>query len=274
MLIPDITNPFFAEIIKGVQAAAIENEVSLILCETKDEDALEAQFITLMHDKSVDGLLVSSLHDMDNNIELLERLGIKYVLLNRTTDQIKVPYVKFDNYDGARLAMEYLIKNGHKKIAHISGLLSAATGIERYNAYINTMKKYGLPIPEDYIIKTKFTQTEGYAAMERLLKLDDRPTAVFACNDMTALGAYKAIYTNGLTLPNDMSIVGFNNIWLCDVVWPPLTTVNTPMYEMGEAAFKMLNTMIKGETPEYTKIIMDTELVERESVLNLKCNNK
>ena len=200
ILIPDISNPFFSGIIKGVQEKAADKKVSVILCETNENEELEAEDIKMLYDKAIDGILVASTLENDKNIQLMKELRIKFALINRTSSEKDTPFVRFDNYEGACLAMEYLIKNGHRKIAHISGLKNTATGQERSQAYYDIMEKYQLETPRDYSVETKFIEEQGFNAAKKFLALKDRPTAIFCCNDMTAIGAYKAVIERGLSI--------------------------------------------------------------------------
>ena len=266
ILIPDITNPFFTEIIKGAQISAAEKGITLILCETDDDERVEAENIRMFNDKYVDGILVATIHDHNVNLQLLKDLDMKFVLMTRTAQGMDVPYVKIDDYKGACSAMEHLIENGHKSIAHIAGSANTATGLERTRAYYDIMKKYRLETPEEYVIETKYLEHQGFWAMERLIALPHRPTALFCCNDMTAIGAYKAMEKHGLSVPGDISIIGFDNIWVSGILSPALTTIETHTKQVGQKAFESLYSWIENRSSGRSKIILDPMLIQRKSV--------
>ncbi len=269
MVIPDITNPFFPEIIKGVQRAVSQKAFSLILGNTEDDIAKQREYIELLVEKQIDGVLLASLHTDDESIDLLERYHIPYVLVNRITKDIQSPFVIVDDVYGAKLAVEHLVQLGHKKIAHISGPLYIDTGLQRLEGYRKTLNNFGIEFFSEYVVESKFDEEGGYSAMKRLLSLEDRPTAVFAANDLIALGALTAISEQELKVPDDISIVGFNDIWIAQKVSPPLTTIKFALFDMGYIASEMLIKKIQGEVVAEKRIILEPELVVRHSTKSI-----
>jgi LacI family transcriptional regulator len=270
MLIPDITNPLFPEVIKGVESLASEKDLSLILCHTEDSHEKELKMIRFLINRRVDGLLLASVHMRADTIDEVEKSGIPYVLVNRGNRKDAGAYVVADNTAGAKMAVHHLISLGHTRIAHIAGFLYTDTGIERVEGYRKELNLADIPFNSDYMIEAGYTEPEGYKAMNKLLLLPDRPTAVFAANDLLAMGAILAINKKGLKVPEDVSIVGFDGIWLVERITPALTTVKIPLNEMGYLAMNMLFHKMKGLPVEQERIVLQPSLVVRSSTAKLK----
>ena len=162
--------------------------------------------------------------------------------------------------------VEYMLKKGHKKIAHISGDLNTTTARERMEGYKKALKDYQLEINDDYIIEGDYTQHSGFEAMQKLLKLKDRPTAVFAANDLSAAGVYKAIFVHGLDIPDDIAVAGHDDIDIASLLRPELTTMRQPKYSMGERAVTVLLRMINNKKIDIEDQVLKTNLIIRESV--------
>ncbi len=265
MIIPDITNPFFPEIIKGAQIAAAENGFSLILFNTEEDVGKQREYIELVSEKQMDGVLLASVHTDDESIDLLERYKKPYVLVNRITRNIQSSFVTVDDVYGARVAIEHLIQFGHRKIAHISGPLYTDTGLQRLEGYRKALKKFGVEFSLDYIAESKYDEDGGYKAMKQLFSLENKPTAVFAANDLIAIGAISAIEDEGLKVPENISIVGFNDIWVAQKISPPLTSVKFPLFDMGYLASEILIKKTQGKVVCEDKMVLEPELVVRSS---------
>ncbi|MBI4634665.1 MAG: LacI family DNA-binding transcriptional regulator [Deltaproteobacteria bacterium] len=270
MLIPDITNPLFPEVIKGVENLASEKDLSLILCHTWDNHEKELKMIRFLLNRRVDGLLLASVHMRAEAIEEIEKSGTPYVLVNRGNRKDVSAYVVADNTAGAKMAVHHLIGLGHKKIAHIAGFLYTDTGLERIEGYRKELNLADIPFNSDYMVEAGYTEPEGYKAMNKLLLLPDRPTAVFAANDLLAMGAILAIHEKGLSVPEDISVVGFDGIWLVERITPALTTVKVPLNEMGYLAMNMLFNKMKGMPVEQERIVLKPSLVVRCSTDRVK----
>lgn len=265
MLIPDITNPSFPEMIKGAESSSSEKDLSLILCNTGDIPEKELKMVRFLLDRRVDGLLLASVHMRDETIQEVEKSGVPYVLVNRGNRKDTGAYVVADNAAGARMAVRHLISLGHRKIAHIAGFLYTDTGIERMEGYRKELNLADIPSNPEYMVEAGYTEREGYKAMRKLLLLPDRPTAVFAANDLLAMGALMAMHENGVRVPEDISIVGFDDIWVVERITPALTTVKVPLYEMGSLAMNMLFHKMKDLQVEQERIVLEPSLVVRRS---------
>lgn len=265
MLIPDITNPFFPEVIKGAETAASERELSLILCNTDESSAKEKNLIKFLIDRRVDGLLLFSSRLEDETISKVEKSGIPFVLVNRGSRSNTGAYVVVDNSLGAKLAINHLIDLGHKKIAHISGFLYTETGLERLEGYRKSLNASGLPFISEYMVEAGFAEQQGYTAMLKLLSLEDRPTAVFVANDLMAMGAMTAIMEKGLSVPEDISVIGFDDIWIAGRITPSLTTVKIPLNEMGYLSLQIIAAKIDQREILNDRIELTPELIIRSS---------
>lgn len=265
MLIPDITNPFFPEVIKGAETAASEKGLSVILCNTDENSDKERNLVRFLIDRRVDGMLLFSSRLEDETVSEVEKSGIPFVLVNRGSRSNSGAYVVVDNTLGAKLAMQHLIGLGHEKIAHISGFLYTETGLERLEGYRKSLNAAGLPFDSECMVEAGFTEQQGYIAMQKLLSLTNPPTAVFAANDLMAMGAMTAIMEKGLRVPEDISLVGFDDIWVANRITPALTTVKIPLIEMGSLAMKIISDKIAQKEIQDERIILTPELIIRSS---------
>lgn len=270
MLVPDITNPSFPEMIKGAEHLSSESDMSLILCNTGDIPEMELRMVRFLLNRRVDGLLLASVHMRDEAIAEVEKSGIPYVLLNRGSRKDASSCVVADNALGAKMAVQHLFELGHRKIAHIAGHLYTDTGIERMEGYRKALNLADLPLGPGYMIEAGYTEQEGYRAMSKLLLLPDRPTAIFAANDLLAMGAILAMQDQGIRIPDDVSIVGFDDIWVAGRITPPLTTVKVPLHEMGYLAMEVLLRSMKKPLPEKERIVLEPSLVVRRSTAEWK----
>jgi len=266
LLVPDITNPFFAELSKGAEDATSSYGYSLILCNTEDREDTEEEYIRALRERQIDGFLLATGHSGGLAARRLIDANYPVVLVNRRMRGIRTGYVVADDTPGAKQAVSHLISLGHRRIAHITGYSQADTAVRRKAAYLSVMAAHGLEeVARGLIVQGDFTFKSGQRAMEQLLDLPHPPTAVFAANDMMALGALTAARERGVRIPDDIALVGFNDIVLAKLSSPPLTTVRTPIYEMGALAAQMLVKRVKGEDVSPAGIVLKSELVIRES---------
>ena len=265
MLIPDITNPFFAEIARGVEDAANKNDFNIILCNTDDRLKKERTYLEILRGKRVDGLILGTAHIKDKSILELEKNNFPYILVSRNIEELDKNCVIVDDEAGGIMATEYLIKLGHRRIAHITGPLKIRSALNRLKGYKLALKKYGIEYRDELVGEGDFRIKGGYQVMKRFLKLAEPPTAIFAANDLLALGAMQAIQKKNFHIPEDFSVIGFNDIELASFVYPPLTTIRQPMLEMGALAVKMLIKIIEEGEFNQGKVILKPELIVRES---------
>jgi LacI family transcriptional regulator, repressor for deo operon, udp, cdd, tsx, nupC, and nupG len=265
VLIPSISNPFYTEIIKGIENIAIYHHYSILLCETDSNPQRENIYFNMVKNKLADGII-----SMDPTVnrqklnELAENHSI--ILCSEYEEGGSIPYVTIDNELAAYHAIKHLIKIGNKKIALINADERFLYTRQRRKGYERALKEFNLPIQNEWIYNTEKLDFEsGVHAMRMLLRLKERPTAVFAVSDTLAIGALKEINVSGLHVPDDIAVVGFDKISFSNMTNPTLTTVAQPMYKMGCTAANMLINRIKGNKVE--SIVLDHELVIRESTM-------
>ena len=270
MLIEDIINPFYSQIIKGVQSEADKAGYCLILCDTNDDPISEKRYIKTLHSQFVDGVILCSTYIEDDVVELIEELSMNSVMVNRGSSNSNAPYVKTNEVEGMTEAVDHLIGLGHTKIAYICGPLYAETAVRRMTGYRKALKDADIIYNPQYVIEAMFDEKSGYNACKELLKLNDRPTAICTGNDLMAIGAMRALKEAGLRIPEDISLVGYNNIWVTSLLAPPLTTVETPLFEMGREAFKVLLGLINGDENINYRVTLSNKLIIRESTARLQ----
>ncbi len=265
MLIPDITNPFFAEIARGVEDAANKNNFNVILCNTDDKLKKERTYLEILRGKRVDGLILGTAHIRDKSILELEKKKFPYILLSRNIEGLDKNCVIVDDVVGGIIVTEYLIKLGHRRIAHITGPPTVRAANNRLEGYKFALEKHQIEYHEELVEEGDFRIKGGYQAMKKFLELPEPPTAIFAANDLLALGAMQAIQKKKYNIPEDFCIIGFDDIRLASFVYPPLTTIRQPMLEMGALAVKMLLKIIEEGEFNQRKIVLKPKLIIRES---------
>lgn len=264
-LIPDIANPFFAIMFRGIEDALAASGYSVIMANTDDESAREQRSITMLRGRQVDGLLIATARREDPTLDALKTAGFPFVMVNRHTDPIADNAVVPDDHAGAVAAVEHLVALGHRRIAHIAGSDEMSTGHTRHRGYLDALERHNLPADSDLVVRGNFRESGGYEAMQRLLGLAQPPSAVFAVNDLAAVGAMRAIEESGLSVPGDISMVGFNDLSAVIGTTRLLTTVRLPLHEMGHAAAERLLAKITGATISPEPVVIPVELVIRQS---------
>ncbi|PSL41459.1 LacI family transcriptional regulator [Planomicrobium soli] len=263
ILIPTISNPFYFEIIKGIENMALSQNYSILLCETDSKPEKEDIYFDLVRKKMADGIISM---DPAVNVETLKELAEKYAIIQCSEygGGIDIPYVTIDSEEASYRAVKHLIQIGHRKVALINTDEKFSYARERRAGYQRALAEYGIPVIDDYILYTQQLGFEhGQQAMKKVLALPDRPTAVFAVSDLLAIGALKEINAAGLDVPEDMAVVGFDKIDFSNMTNPTLTTIAQPMYKMGTIAARMLIDLLKGE--QVDSVILEHELIIRES---------
>jgi LacI family transcriptional regulator len=263
MLVPDITNPFFPPIIRGAEEAARERGYELVLCNTDDLPDRETASLRLLRERQADGLLIATSRMADATVTSVRREHFPFVLVNRGSRSVADRSVEVDNDTAARAVVAHLAGLGHRRIAHIAGPLSTTTGAERAAGYRAAMREHGLDAELRVVEATAYSEEAGHIATAAILAAG--PTAIFAANDLIALGALQAIRAAGLNVPRDVSVVGVNDIPLAGFIDPPLTTMRVPQREMGAIAARMLIALVEGEPVAEPHIRLDTTLVVRGS---------
>ncbi|MFL0249575.1 LacI family DNA-binding transcriptional regulator [Clostridium neuense] len=266
VLMPRIDTGFYTEILDGIEDAAHRNNYSVIICNTGNSGIRTTEYLNVLYERQVDGIIACSMSPKENFDKKIVATHIPSILVSTLSYRCALPYVRVDDYQASYAAVSYLIKNGHKKIAMLSGPLSdPIAGIQRINGYKQALIDNKLDINENIIKYANFNFETGQKAMRELLKEKDKFTAIFAVCDTVAVAALSLAYENGLKVPDDFSIIGYDNTKEASMCIPPLTTLAQPLSEMGQKAFNMILKRITTKS-EVESIIMPYTIVERATV--------
>lgn len=270
LVVPDIANPFFACIIKSVQTVSHSLGYSLVVCDTNEDLALEVEHANLLLSKGVDGLIVLPVGQKASHLESIIKTGVPLVVADRGFEGLRVNSVLVDNYHGAFEAVRYLIEQGHIHIAIILGLPDTLPTRERLRGYRDALCKHGCTPEEDLIVGKDYGERTGYVMAKMLLSMKRPPTAFFTTSDLITLGTLKAIAEEHLNIPQDISLVAFDDLEAAEYFRCPITAVAQPKEHIGEVAVKLLIDQMKShEDYEPRKIVLKPKLMLRDSVRSL-----
>ena len=269
LVVPDITNPFFSDVARGVSEIADRVGYGVILCNTDGRIDRELSYIRLLRRKRVDGLLICSATLDAPFIQDLTAAGTPFVLVSRLSADSDVPYVVTDDQAGGRLAVEHLVDLGHRRIGFIGGPEDVQASRDRMDAYFGVLAEHAIHVPDTWCCHADFTQTAGRQAGQRMLSLVERPTAIFAANDVTALGVLEVAEGVGLRVPQDLSLVGYDDISYAALPRIQLTTVAQPAIEMGQIAADWLFGMIEDGAAPLLQRTLAPRLVVRSTTAPL-----
>lgn len=271
LLVLDITNPVLSIIASAVESAAYDREYSVLLYNVRHDARRERQSLETFAERLVDGVIIVNAMDREHTFKWLEEGTIPTVLvdcLSTTT----LPSVAVDNAHGAYLATQHLLELGHQRIAHLSGDLSLEVARQRVKGYQQALSDYGLHdiaqvvTPPNY----RWDYESGYLSMQNILRQPVRPTAIFAAGDQMAIGGYRALAEAGLRVPDDMSVIGFDDIEAASYTIPPLTTIRQPLEDIATSAFELLLDLLDAKkTLDTSQIILPPELIVRKSTRRL-----
>ncbi|MFM8321431.1 MAG: LacI family DNA-binding transcriptional regulator [Chloroflexota bacterium] len=271
LLISDVGNPFYSEVIRGVEDVAAQQDYSIFLCNTSYDHTRGLKYIQSLINKQVDGVLLMSSSVSDEWVEELARSRTPVVALDwwpthPVQGAVRVIGVDFET--GIRQAVDHLVQLGHTRFAHISGPMSLRTSRTRRQAFLSALEEHGFLAEQITMIEANLRLDGGRGALEQLVGLPDPPTAVFAANDLTAIGLVWAAQQRGLKIPEHLSVIGLDDIQLAAEILPPLTTVAMPRGEIGRMAMEMLLELIDDAEPEtqvQPAVNVPTSLVVRQS---------
>lgn len=269
---PDIQHPFFHEVLVGLKhrLGAAGFDLLMFASEHPGNGFGARPYLKRCQHHHVNGVVLMGTPADSPEIQRLARSSLPCVAVDLELSGAATTSVRSDNADGARLVVEHLQKLGHKRIGHIAGPLDTTPGRERLSGFQHAIAEAGLSYFDEYVVYGDYYYDSGGPAMERLLALDDPPTAVFAASDMMAMGAMRAVQAKGLTVPDDVAVVGFDDIAMAAMAHPPLTTVRQHKRQLGElAAEALLLRMDDGPAGEDAedRVVIPVALVERESTL-------
>lgn len=266
-IIPDISNPFFASTAKSIEKYARKFGYSILLCDSEENTEIEKKIIKIMLERKVDGLIISPVGIKVSHLLELTKKKIPLVLLDRYFPSLHVSYVTSDNYKGALEAVSLIIENGHKRIACIQGLRNTSPNRDRLRGYIDAHKKYNIPVDENLIVGDSFGEENGYTETKLLLKMKNLPTAIFAVSNLISLGSLRALAEDGLKVPDDMSMISFDDQPYSRFLSTPMTTVAQESSQIGQIATKLLLEQINSTKQlEPQEILIPTRLIVRDSL--------
>ncbi|WP_022664143.1 LacI family DNA-binding transcriptional regulator [Desulfospira joergensenii] len=266
LIIPNINNPVFAESTQGVQDHADRNKVQVILGNTYYQYDQEENLIRTLREKQVDGLIITTTNPKGDVLKSLVEEKVPFVLLYSTIKKGPISAVGIDNYQGGYRATEHLVQLGHRRVGMVAGKFSISDrSLHRWHGYRQCLKNYGIAYDNSLLFQTDYSLTGGSVSVKKMLALKKSPTAVFCSNDYLALGAMKGARECGLSLPEDLSIVGFDDIQISSYVIPGLTTIHQPAYEMGQLGAKLLFRLMEEKQSKPVQVMLESSLVIRES---------
>jgi LacI family transcriptional regulator len=270
-VIPDIANPFFASIAQSIERSARKLKYSVLVSDTEENTEIESQTLKLFSERKVDGLIISPVGQYYEHINDIIKKNVPVVLIDRYFADTKIPFVTSDNYQGAFSAVSHMINNGHEKIACIQGLSNTMPNIERVRGYQEALKKNKLDVIDELIVGDSFGEANGYIETKILLKKKERPTAIFAVSNLISLGALRALNEENLRVPEDMSLISFDDQPYSNFLATPMTSVAQQSSEIGFVATKLLIDIIESKREfEPNGIFLPTKLIIRKSVKNIK----
>jgi LacI family transcriptional regulator/LacI family repressor for deo operon, udp, cdd, tsx, nupC, and nupG len=265
VLIPDIQNPFYVEVLRGIEDIAYEYKYALIMCNFSQDEKKEKLYLDILQSESVDGLIAAPTGEQDQKVINLVKSGLPIVCVDRGLSGVDVDVVLVENRKGAFSAVDHLAKSGYKRIAYISGLPQIPSSQQREKGYNDALVANSLPLDKDLIKYGDSRHESGVKLCQELLDLPSPPDAIFTGNNLITLGALETIHKRGLSIPHDVAIIGFDDMYWSISLNPPLTAVRQPAYEIGKRAAELLIQRITDPKRPTVNMILKTELMIRSS---------
>jgi LacI family transcriptional regulator len=273
LIVPDNVNPFFAELARGIENCGFNAGYNVILGNSDRSSAKELAYLDMLIAKRVDGIIYMTMSAALDQLQPLLDHKIPVVTFDREYDRLDA--ILLDNILGGYQATRHLIELGHRRVACIGGPDAKNRSHHRTRGYEDALAEAGIPVDPDLIQAGDWMYESGKQGARQLFDLPQPPTAIFACNDMMAIGAMAFLHERGLRVPDDVSVVGFDDVGLSAYAWPPLTTLATPIVEVGERLCQLLLDRIKGQLPpEPQRITVGGRLVVRGSTAPLRSRRR
>lgn len=270
VIVTEITNPFYPILLKGVEDTANKSKYKLIVCTTGDDPEKEYDLVQSMLDHGVDGMVLATIDNKDSrSVQLLEHEGIPHVLINRSPEGYEGNQVRIDSYKIGEIATNYLIDLGHRDIAFIGG--DRLNSREREKGFRATLSKHGIKLKNNRIIRSNYEVDRTYQDILQLIENKDLPTAFFAASDIMAFGTIKVLLDKGFRVPQDISVIGSDNILFSEDFLIPLTTVDAQAYEIGQLGCEMLISLLSKDNKKNESQI---HLLEPSLVIRKSCQQK
>ncbi|MFD0712632.1 LacI family DNA-binding transcriptional regulator [Paenibacillus sp. GCM10027626] len=277
VIIPSISNPFYAAVMLGIEEAARKSGYQVLLCNSLQDKSLEEGYLKTLVEKQVKGVILSSISGNCKLLAQLLRMGLHVIAIDQKLDLPDVLQIEFDYWRGGQMAANYLLEQGHRRIGYVTAPLDRPSRQQIYTGFFAALQAAGVELNEA-LVQVAGDEKEVYDGIyefengkrltRQLLELEaaERPTAIFACNDLTAFGVINELADNGLNVPDDISVMGFDNIEFSRMMSPALTTVKQPNYEMGKLACSMLLDRLRQDNNYETGVMLLPQLVVRNSV--------
>jgi len=269
IIVPDISNPFFSEMMKGAEDFARENGYNIFLGDTEGKVELEKEYIDAAINRMADGIVLVAPR-LENNLICEINDNIPLVIVDRSINKNDIPQIYIDNLRGAMSAVEHLINLNHKNIAFLSGPKDVQDSLQREKGYIMALKKHNIPVNPKLMLISDFSFEGGRDAFEKFFSNYPKPTAIFASNDIMAFGLIQRAHEMNVKVPKDVSIVGFDDILLSSLINPPLTTVRHPMLKMGIKAVELLVNKLNNKLDTKISFILENTLIVRKSTRRIE----
>lgn len=276
VVIPSISNPFYADVVLGIEEIARRHGYQVLLCNSHQDPKLEAEYLQTLLEKQVKGLIISFISDQKELLSEYLSRGLKIISIDQMVNHSDVYQIGFNYRQGGYLATKYLIEKNHKKIAFLSAPLDRPSRLGIFRGYQDALQESGItPLDSwvqlcdsigDEIPESTYEFKNGKQLVRNMLKLDDQPTAIITCNDLTAIGIINELNQQGIEVPGQISVIGFDNIELSQMITPPLTSVDHPKYEMGRFACSMLMDILNGNQVNVKEIVLQPKMIIRNSV--------
>ncbi len=265
IIVPDISNQFYPEIVRGAEDVANIYEYNVMLCNTDLDKEKEIEYIRIMKEKMADGIIYMSSSLDEDVLKLFDELKLPAILVENIDPSGKLASVTIDNEKAAYDGVSYLISKGNKKIAYIgSDKEGKNLSAKRYSGYEKALKEKKIKLAEDRVAFTGSKAKDGFDAVSRMLEKTEID-AVFCTGDEIAMGVINALRERGIKVPEQVDVMGFDNIYLSSIFYPKLTTVAQPMYDMGSVGMRMLIKKISGNEPEEKSYVLEHQIIERNS---------
>ena len=273
LIVTDITNPFWTTVARGVEDVANKQGYTVIFCNTDENEEKQTQYLSMLVSRRVDGVLLTPARSQPEPVRMLQQQGVEVVVLDRRVPGAEVDVVRSASTVGARRLTDYLIEQGHRRIAMLGGPTDVSSANERVDGYRRALQEAGIKFDPALVFRSAFTVGAGREVAEACLQLTPMPTAIFAANNFIAAGAIQAIGEAGLDVPDDISIVSFDDLSSSYLTEPFLTVMAQQAYELGATAARRLLQRIEQPELEPEEIVLSTDLIVRESVRNMASGN-
>ncbi len=267
LIIPDISNPFFASLARHVEREARNSGYSILLCDSDEDTKIELSSVDLLRGRKVDGMIIAPVGDAWKHLEDLYNSGMPIVLVDRYFPDSSLPYVTSNNFQGALEGVSYIINKGHRVISCIQGNKNSLTNTERVRGFKAAHKQHNLPLNKQLIVGNSFDEKNGYSSTKKLLKGKLKPSAIFTVGNLIAMGALQAAKELGVCVPEGLSILSFDEQPYMAFLSPPITTIGQNISHMAQIAVQSLFRQIESDkTVIDNQVMLPTRLIKRSSV--------